>query len=52
MDFQVKIGDEDRELLKEFLNEFKALNEHLNDFKIILAPMLGYKVKPVIHGRD
>lgn len=44
MDFQLEIKDEDRKILKEFLEEFKKLNEHFQDFKELLAPKLGFRV--------
>lgn len=44
LDFQVKIDQETKDLLKTFILELKILNEHLSDIKEIVAPILGFKV--------
>lgn len=44
MNFQVDIDEETKNLLKDFLQEIKNLNEHLLDFKEMIAPCLGFKV--------
>ncbi len=31
--------------LEELLEQIKILNEHLADFKKMIAPLLGYRVK-------
>ena len=37
--------EETQELLKELINQIKILNEHLDDWKEMAAPWLGFKVK-------
>lgn len=48
---QINLDKETRELLKEFLKEFKDLNENLSDLKRMIAPWLGWKVKKGV-GKD
>lgn len=31
--------------IQELIDELKKLNEHLKDIKIMIAPVLGYKIK-------
>ncbi len=43
MDFQVDVEPEVKELFGEFITEFRILNEHIADFKEMVAPLLGFK---------
>ena len=45
MAFQVELDKESKELLKEFMQEIKIMNEHLADLKEMVASTLGFKVK-------
>lgn len=44
MNFQLNINEETKNLLKDFLQEIKNLNEHLSDLKKMIAPYLGFRV--------
>ena len=41
----IKLDKETRELLEEFLQDLKDLNENLLDLKQMIAPWLGFYVK-------
>lgn len=42
---QINLDKEAKKLLEEFLREIKNLNEHLSDYKKMVAPWLGFRVK-------
>lgn len=42
--FNFQIDKETKGLLQEFIKELKILNEHIADVKVMIAPILGFKV--------
>jgi hypothetical protein len=41
---EIELDEESKKMCKEFLEEFKKFNEHLQDYKKMVAPKLGFKV--------
>ncbi len=45
MDFRVEVDQEFKELLRDFLKEFRFFNSQLHDFKVMAADYFGFIVK-------
>ena len=42
---KIELEEESQKLIEKFINQFDRLNENLEDFKEMVAPVLGFIVK-------